>query len=195
MELNSIESLRDSIEKIIINNKYLISQNNNNEIIITLKVSMFEKEININFPLKKKKIEQNELILKLCEEIEKLNNEIIEIKNENRNLKNLFEKWKKEDKIEKYEIKLKIEQMQKKLIELEKKDIQNENLLNKSEIINNKEELEFLINRLKQNDKFKNKNLNFNLLYKGTRDGDESIKFHNLCDGKKNVIVFVLTIK
>ena len=85
--------------------------------------------------------------------------------------------------------------MQKKLIELEKKDFQNENLLNKSEIINNKEELEFLINRLKQNDKFKNKNLEFNLLYKGTRDGDESKKFHQLCDGKKNVIVFVQTTK
>ena len=83
----SIDSLIDSIEKILNNNKYLISQNNNNEMIITLKVSMFEKDINVDLPLKKKKIEQNDLISRLCQQIEKLNKEINEIKNENLNIK------------------------------------------------------------------------------------------------------------
>ena len=192
---NSIESMRDSIEKIITNNKYLISQNNNNEMIITLQVPMFEKNINVDIPLKKKKLDQNDLISRLCQQIEKLNNEIKEIKNENENLKNSFEKWKEQDKIEKDQIKLNIEQIKNKLNELDEKNIQNKNLLKQSVIIKNKEEIEFLIYRLKQYNEFKNRNIEFNLLYKGTRDGDESRKFHQLCDGKKNVIVFVQTTK
>ena len=101
---DSIESMRDSIEKILTNNKYLISQNNNNEMIITLKVSMFEKNINVDIPLKKTKLDQNDLISRLCQQIEKINNEIKEIKNENINMKNLFEKWKEQEKIEKDQI-------------------------------------------------------------------------------------------
>ncbi len=52
---DSIESMRDSVEKILTNNKYLFSQNNDNEMIITLKVSMFEKNINVDIPLNKTK--------------------------------------------------------------------------------------------------------------------------------------------
>ena len=48
--------MRDSIEKIITNNKYLISQNNNNEMIITLKVPMFEKKYKCWYSFKNKKI-------------------------------------------------------------------------------------------------------------------------------------------
>ena len=108
---DSIESMRDSIEKILTNNKYLISQKNDNEMIITLKVSMFEKNIDVDIPLKKTKLDQNDLIARLCQQIEKMNKEIKEIKNENINMKNLFENW----KIEKEQIKLNIEQLQKKL--------------------------------------------------------------------------------
>ncbi len=186
----SIDSLIDSIEKILNNNKYLISQNNNNEMIITLKVSMFEKDINVDLPLKKKKIEQNDLISRLCQQIEKLNKEIKEIKNENINIKNEFEKWKEQYKVEKDQIKLNIEELQKKINELNKNKFQC-----KSEIIKNEEEFQFIIDRLKQHYEFKEKNIDFKLLYKGTRDGDESLKFHELCDGKKNVIVFVQTTK
>ena len=88
------------------------------------------------------------------------------------------------------QIKLNIKQIQKKLNELEKKNIQNKNLLKQSVIIKNKEEFQFLINRLKQYHEFKDKNIEFNVLYKGTRDGDESKRFHEL-----NVIVFVETTK
>ena len=63
--------MRDSIEKIITNNQYLISQNNNNEM-ITLKVPMFEKNINVDIPLKIKKLQQNDLISRLCQQIKKL---------------------------------------------------------------------------------------------------------------------------
>ena len=183
----SIDSLIDSIEKILNNNKYLISQNNNNEMIITLKVSMFEKDINVDLPLKK---EQNNLISRLCQQIEQLNKEIKEIKNENINIKIEFEKWKEQDKVEKEQIKLNIEELQKKINELNKKKFQC-----KSVIIKNEEEFQFIIDRLKQHYEFKDRNIDFKLLYKGTRDGDESLKFHELCDYKKNVIVFVQTKK
>ncbi len=192
---DSIESMRDSIEKILTNNKYLISQKNDNEMIITLTIPMFDKNIYVDIPLKKTKLDQNYLISRLCQQIEKMNKEIKEIKNENINMKNLFEKWKEQDKIEKEQIKLNLEQLQKKLNELDKKNIQNNNLLKQSVIVKNEEEFQFLINRLKQYHEFKDKNIEFNLLYKGTRDGDESTKFHQLCDGRKNVIVFVETTK
>ncbi len=46
--------------------------------IITLKVSMFEKNINVDIPLKKTKLAQNDLISRICQQIEKINNEIKE---------------------------------------------------------------------------------------------------------------------
>ena len=48
--------MRDSIEKIITNNKYLISQNNNNEMIITLKVAIVWKKYKCWYSFKNKKI-------------------------------------------------------------------------------------------------------------------------------------------
>ena len=64
-----------------------------------------------------------------------------------------------------------------------------------SDIITTSEQNDFIINRLREVPQFLNKNFQFNLLYKGTRDGDKSRTFHSLCDNKKNIIVFVETTK
>ena len=52
-----------------------------------------------------------------------------------------------------------------------------------SKIITKKEELDFITNRLKQIDYFKNKSLSYELVFRGTRDGRTSNIFHQKCDG------------
>ena len=59
-----------------------------------------------------------------------------------------------------------------------------------------KEQNNFLINRLKLVSHFIDKNnFEFNLLYRGTKDGDDSEIFHKLCDNKKNILVLIETTK
>ena len=45
------------------------------------------------------------------------------------------------------------------------------------------------------NNSKKKKFFEFNLLYRGTRDGDDSIIFHKLCDDKENILVLIGTTK
>ena len=59
-----------------------------------------------------------------------------------------------------------------------------------SKIVNYKE-IEFIANYLKQTALFQNKEINFNLLYRATRDGDNTINLHKKCDKYKNVIIFM----
>ena len=96
----------------------------------------------------------------------------------------------------------------KEIIEEEKK--KNENLLNRikeleewknikqiinSKIIEKEEEINFIIERLKNNEDKKKKKIYFKLIYSAIEDGDSTSIFHQKCDGKKNVITFFHTIK
>ena len=70
------------------------------------------------------------------------------------------------------------------------------NIFKNSTIFMTKEQINLIINRLKLVEQFRNKNdFNFELLYRGTRDGDESTTFHKLCDNKRNILVIVETTK
>ena len=64
-----------------------------------------------------------------------------------------------------------------------------------SEIINKKEELDLIENRLKYMEQFKNKNLSYNLIFRGTRDGELPSDFHNKVDGKDKTITIIETTK
>ena len=64
-----------------------------------------------------------------------------------------------------------------------------------SKIITSKEELDFITNRLKQIDYFKNKNLSFELVFRGTRDGRTPKIFHQKCDGTPKTITIIKTVK
>ena len=44
---------------------------------------------------------------------------------------------------------------------------------------------------MKESPIINNKNFKFDLLYRGTRDGDDTINLHKKCDGYKNVIIFM----
>ncbi len=85
-------------------------------------------------------------------------------------------------------------EIQKKEKEKEKKNKNDSNNID-SKIITRKEELDFITNRLKKIDIFKNKNISYNLIYRATRDGHYPDDFHNKCDGKKNTITIIKTIK
>ena len=83
------------------------------------------------------------------------------------------------------------------LNKIDKKEIVVTNDINKidSKIITSKEELDFITNRLKQIDYFKNKNLSFELVFRGTRDGRTSEIFHQKCDGTPKTITIIRTVK
>ena len=75
--------------------------------------------------------------------------------------------------------------------------IKNKVTLNKidSKIINTIEELEFLENRLKNNEILKKKNIIFKLLYRATQEGNNIRTFHNKCDNIKGTLTIVKTTK
>ena len=73
----------------------------------------------------------------------------------------------------------------------------NKMTLNKidSKIINTIEELQFLENRLKNNEILKKKNIIFKLLYRATQEGNNIRTFHNKCDNIKGTLTIVKTTK
>ena len=72
---DSIETIGQSIEQMIENNKYSIIEKNEN-VEINLKVTLFDKLIDINLTLKKKDISQNQINKNIIEQINDLNDKI-----------------------------------------------------------------------------------------------------------------------
>ena len=69
------------------------------------------------------------------------------------------------------------------------------NLKIDSNIIKKIEEIEFIKNRIQNIQKFKNKNIYFNLLFQATKDGENSSDFHKKCDGIQDLLIFIRTTK
>ena len=63
-----------------------------------------------------------------------------------------------------------------------------------SKIIKSINELDFIFNYIKENDKTFSFN-NLNLLYRGSRDGDRTSTCHKLCDNKQNVLIIIKSSK
>ena len=81
------------------------------------------------------------------EKIDKLNSLITELQNENKEI-------------------------------LRRKQFENDVIINtKSSIFKSLEEIDFIINRLKNTSKLQNKKISFNLLFKATKDGQNSSRF------------------
>jgi len=64
-----------------------------------------------------------------------------------------------------------------------------------SNIIKSIEEIIFIKNRIQNSQKFKNKNIYFNLLFQATKDGQNSSNFHKKCDGIQDLLIFIKTAK
>ena len=163
---------------------------NNNEIDLVLKVEIFKNIVDVSIPLKQNKINQEEILSNLIKQNKELKNVNKEIKNEVINLKTSIKN-----------LELKIELINNRLKNLEKTINENNTnniAISESVIVRTKEQNNLIINRLKQIPYFfnlKKNNCSFKLLYKGTRDGDKSETFHNLCDNKNNILVLVETTK
>ena len=140
--------------------------------------------------LNKKEINKNILIEEL---VKKVNN--LEEKNKElvKKVNTLEEKNKKyEEKFSEItEWKMKFEN----LFKDEIKEKENYKLLNiHSKIIDNSKDLKFIINRLINNDPIlKQKKINFNLLYRATRDGDNFNDFHSRVDNKNSTLTIIKT--
>ena len=74
--------------------------------------------------------------------------------------------------------------------QLNKTDNEENNNIIDSKITNVKD-IDFIINFLKESPIINNKNFKFDLLYRGTRDGDDTVNLHKKCCGYKNVIIFM----
>ena len=129
--------------------------------------------------LNKKEINKNVLIEELVKKVNILEEEIKKLKEEISEIK----EWKN-----------KIEKLFKE--EIEKKEYYKK-LLTKgigSKIIDNNNDLNFLVNGLINNDHIlKQKKINFNLLYRATRDGDNFNDFHSRVDNKNSTLTIIKT--
>ena len=176
----------------------------------SLKIKFNEiEEIKNEIKILKEKNELKELkdeIRILKEEIQKkdiIMNELITWKKQNEENQN---KVKLEENKNKIEIKqnkeinyeMSDEELARKLQEEFNKYLEN-NIINEigidSLIIEKNEELELISNRLKKIKEFKNKNIAFKLIYRGTRDGCLAKDFHKKCDGINKTITLIKTIK
>ena len=168
---NMFEDINDiipSIVDMIKNNQYNIN-NSKNE--FSLEIFPNIKNVkNILFNLKENEIDTNLLLKKLLNIIKK-------VEKENENLKERLLKIEKSLEIKEEREKIEKEEKEKKIKLL----FENTTLLSDEEKI-------IIDNWILENVEKK-----YNLLYKISRDGDESSTFHSKCDGKGPTIVIIQT--
>ena len=150
-----------------------------NEISIIIKVDLLGGKVqDVTLTLNKKKMNDNAIIEELVKKVNQLEEENKSLKKDIKDIKekfNLFEKYFAD------EIKYK------KMIE---------ELGIDSKIIKQKEDLEFLTKRLINNDEnLKQKKINYNLIYRATRDGDSLNSFHSRVDNKRSHLSIIETNK
>ena len=173
----NINEAYDILEEILEAKKSSINLKENNTAILIIEVAlpggrMQKAELILN----KKEINKNILLEELVNKVNSLEKDNKKLKEEINELK----QWKK--KIEKlFEDEIKVKEL------IEKTGID-------SKIVDNANDLKFLINGLINNDKFlKEKNINFNLLYRATRDGDNFNDFHSRVDNINSTLTIIKT--
>ena len=166
----------------------------NGHIFLILKIHKIGKgEDLISIELNKKSLSLQELNENLSKEVSELKNKIELLEKENKNHKNEISKL--NNKITSLDSKINELLNWKNTIEEKEKEKEILKSLINSKIITSKEELDFITNRLKQIDYFKNKNLSYKLVFRGTRDGRTPKIFHQKCDGTPKTITIIKTIK
>ena len=186
---DNINEAVSNIQEIFEEKKVNIKLENGN-IFLILKIPKIGKDEDlISIELSKKSLSLEELNENLSKEVSELKNKIELLNKENKKRIELLEK-KHKNEID--ELKNKITSLDSKINEIlnwlnkiegkekekEKKQKDEKNDKNKidSKIITSKEELDFITNRLKQIDYFKNKNLSFGLVFRG-QEMEELQKF------------------
>ena len=172
-----INEAYDIIEQIFENKKSTIKYLNENELLLIIKVDLPGGKIQeVNLTLNKKEMNKNLLIEELILKVNQL-------EEENKNLKkDINEMKEKLNRFEKYFAE-----------EIEKKFF--EEIVFESKIIKKIDEIKFITNRLVNNDENLRKKINYNLIYRATRDGDTSTNFHNKVDNKNSLLSIIETNK
>ena len=192
----------DILDEILEGKKAKIKNINENSITLIINVSLPGGRLQeVELDLNKKEMDKNTLIDNLVKKVNKLEEENAEIKNKleevNTQLNTKVNKLEEENKALKNEIK-EINEKQKKFEILFEDEIKYNQIIQNigldSKIIKNKDEIKFLLDRLKIN--FPNQNkINFKLLYRATKDGDNNISFHNKVDNKNSTLSIIETSK
>jgi len=177
-----IKEAYDIIVLIFENEKASITNISENEISFIIKVDLPGGKVqDVTLTLNKKKMNDNAIIEELVKKVNQLEEENKSLKKDIKDIKekfNLFEKYFAD------EIKYK------KMIE----ELGIEGI--ESKIIKQKEDLEFLTKRLINNDEnLKQKKINYNLIYRATRDGDSLNSFHSRVDNKRSHLSIIETNK
>ena len=177
-QCENIKDAYDFIIQILEDKKASINNINDNVLSLIIKVNELGKEKDVLLTLNKKKMNDNAIIEELVKKVNQLEEENKSLKKDIKDIKekfNLFEKYFAD------EIKYK------KMIE---------ELGINSKIIKQKEDLEFLTKRLINNDEnLKQKKINYNLIYRATRDGDSLNSFHSRVDNKRSHLSIIETNK
>ena len=181
----------DILDEILEGKKAKIKNINENSITLIINVSLPGGRLQeVELDLNKKEMDKNTLIDNLVKKVNKL-------EEVNTQLKTKVNKLEEENKELKNEIK-EINEKQKKFEILFEDEIKYKQIIQNigldSKIIKNKDETKFLLDRLKIN--FPNQNkINFKLLYRATKDGDNNISFHNKVDNKNSTLSIIETSK
>ena len=169
----TIKEAYEILQEILEAKKSTIKMKENNSVILIIEIGLpGGKTQKAELSLNKKEINKDILVEELIKKVNILEEENKKLKEEINEIK----EWKKKiEKLFQYEIKKKVTGFE-------------------SNIIDNSEHLKFLINRLINNDSsLKEKNINFNLLYRATRDGDNFNDFHSRVDNKNSTLTIIKT--
>ena len=195
----SIDEILEIVKEIFNSKKAQIKiEKGKNKVIILLYIILLGgKEQEIQIELNQKNLDLNEINKELCNKVNILESDIKVIKKENINNIEKINNLEKEIK----ELKQWKEKYDSELQQLIKSKIQkanNNEFMKKidSVIIKEKKEIEFLENRLKNNDPIlMKKNITFKLLYRATKDGNSPESFHQKCDNIKGTLTIMKTSK
>ena len=187
----NINDAYEILEDIFEAKKYSIKLKEDNSIILNINVFLpGGRTQSAELSLNKKEINKNVLIEELVKKVNTLEEENKKLKEEISEIK----EWKNKKLEEISEIK----EWKNKIEKLFKEEIKEKEKIEKlgidSKIIDNSNDLNFLVNRLINNDQIlKQKKIKFNLLYRATRDGDYSDDFHSKVDNKNSTLTIIKT--
>ena len=164
----------------------------NDTLCLILKINKIGKgEDLISIELKKNNLSLQEINENLSKEVSYLKNKIEIQEKENNNNKNEINILKNDI----YTLNIKINELLNWKNEMKEKEKKKNTFTFDSKIITKKEELNLITNRLKNIDYFRNKEISYELVFRGTRDGGTPEIFHQKCDGTPKTITIIKTIK
>ena len=197
---NYYESIDEILEELfsLIENKKVSLTEENKQISLVFELPIHKiKELKLS--VKEKGKSDQEKIEELYDIVLNLKKENSLLKEENINIKKILENNEKmiKELIKRIEIdenKINtIEKENKKVLEEKAKDQKLKDI--DSNILTNYENFELINKRLKNSEILKEKKINYKLLYRASRDGDEDKKFHEKCDNKRQILAVFKTTK